>query len=70
MYPAPSARRRRWRGALATKREGTPSDEIWHPEKMKSTEYEETLRALQIELVKAQYWAKNSGNRIVIVFEG
>lgn len=55
---------------MTARHEGTPSDEIWHPEKMKSAEYEETLRALQIELVKAQYWAKSSANRIVIVFEG
>ncbi|MCC7076986.1 MAG: polyphosphate kinase 2 [Acidimicrobiia bacterium] len=37
---------------------------------MKGKVYEETLRALQIELVKAQYWIKKTGQRVVIVFEG
>jgi polyphosphate kinase len=33
-------------------------------------EYEETLELLQIELVKLQAWAKSTGARIAIVFEG
>ena len=32
--------------------------------------YEEALGALQIELVKFQRWVKESGQRIVVVFEG
>ena len=33
-------------------------------------EYEDTLAALQIELVRLQAWVKESGARIAIVFEG
>lgn len=33
-------------------------------------EYEEVLEDLQIELVKMQSWAKESGARIAVVFEG
>ncbi|MEM6634854.1 MAG: polyphosphate kinase 2 [Pseudomonadota bacterium] len=33
-------------------------------------DYEKTLKALQIELVKLQAWVKENGRRIVIVFEG
>lgn len=32
--------------------------------------YEKELARLQLELVKMQYWAKHTGTRIVIVFEG
>ena len=35
----------------------------------KST-YEDTLHALQVELVKLQHWVKDTGARIAIVFEG
>ena len=37
---------------------------------MKRKEYEERLRALQVELCHAQRWVKEKGLRIVIVFEG
>ena len=33
-------------------------------------EYEEILEDLQIELVKMQTWAKETGTRIIVVFEG
>ncbi|NOX39878.1 MAG: polyphosphate kinase 2 [Alphaproteobacteria bacterium] len=33
-------------------------------------EYEKTLSLLQIELVKLQAWAKDSGTRIAVLFEG
>ena len=33
-------------------------------------EYEDALAALQIELVKLQAWARDSGARIAVVFEG
>jgi len=37
---------------------------------MKRHEYEDTITALQIELVKLQAWVKSSGARICILFEG
>src|SRR5882757_10475350 len=41
-----------------------------YPEKMTRDEYEYRKRPLQIELVKLQNWVKDTGERIVIVFEG
>jgi polyphosphate kinase 2 len=41
-----------------------------YPEKMARQEYEYLKRPLQIELVKLQNWVKDTGQRIVIVFEG
>jgi polyphosphate kinase len=38
--------------------------------KLNSKEYEKELARLQVELVKMQYWAKHTGTRIVILFEG
>ncbi len=35
-----------------------------------SQHYRSQLRALQIELLKVQYWAKAQGERIVVLFEG
>ena len=37
---------------------------------MDRDEYEDTIAALQIELVKLQTWVKDSGARVAIVFEG
>jgi polyphosphate kinase 2 len=48
-----------------TWREGYP-----YPERMAREEYEYFKRLLQIELLKLQYWAKDTGERIVILFEG
>ncbi len=48
-----------------TWREGYPYDE-----RMSRREYEYTKRLLQIELLKMQTWVKETGQRIVIVFEG
>ncbi len=48
-----------------TWREGYPYDE-----RMSRDAYDQEKRRLQIELLKLQYWAKETGNRIVIVFEG
>ena len=36
----------------------------------KRGEYEEALAALQIELVRMQSWARDTGQRIAVVFEG
>lgn len=41
-----------------------------HPDKMKRKQYQREIDAVQIELVKMQSWAKASGARIAIVFEG
>lgn len=38
--------------------------------KLKNKEYETELFTLQVELVKLQEWAKETGARIVIIFEG
>ena len=41
-----------------------------HSERLPRKHYQKELEALQIELVKLQAWAKQSGARIAIVFEG
>ena len=41
-----------------------------YPERMKRKLYEAEMQALQIELVKMQAWVKETGQRIVLVFEG
>src|SRR5690349_15767705 len=41
-----------------------------YDEKMKGTEYEELLTPLQIELVKAQRWIKDTKQRVLIILEG
>lgn len=41
-----------------------------HGERLARKPYEKELEALQIELVKMQAWAKESGARIAIAFEG
>jgi polyphosphate kinase 2 len=41
-----------------------------YPEKMARGEYEKLKKELQIELLKVQNWAKETGQKIVLVFEG
>ena len=41
-----------------------------YDKRMNKKQYEKTLLALQVELVKAQRWIKDEGERIVIIFEG
>jgi polyphosphate kinase len=41
-----------------------------YEERMTREEYEELKRGLQIELLKMQSWVKDSGQRIVVLFEG
>lgn len=41
-----------------------------HDKKLKKEDYERDLQLLQIELVKLQFHAGRSGERIVVVFEG
>jgi len=57
----------RWRdGRLVdTWREGYPYDE-----RMERPEYDVLKRHLQIELLKLQNWIKDTGGRLVILFEG
>jgi polyphosphate kinase 2 len=38
--------------------------------KMSNKEYEKELARLQAELVKLQYWVKEKGLRVIVVFEG
>ena len=50
-------------------------DDILNPsypysEELKKKPYEKDLKALQIELVKMQAWARETGARVVCVFEG
>ena len=49
---------------------GTADGPYPYPKKMKTKRYEKTLLKLQIELLKVQAWAKEMGEKIVIVFEG
>lgn len=46
------------------------SDAYPYEKKLDRDEYEDTLETLQIELVKVQSWLKNTGHRIISVFEG
>ena len=46
------------------------SGEYPYPERMKRKSYEKTLESLQLELIKVQSWLQESGERVVIVFEG
>jgi polyphosphate kinase 2 len=57
----------RWKGGgiVDTWREGYP-----YAERLPRPEYEVIKRQLQIELLKLQNWVKDSGLRIVILFEG
>lgn len=41
-----------------------------YPEKLDNDEYEDTLRSLQIEMIKLQRWVKEMGARVLIIFEG
>src|SRR5262245_49246401 len=41
-----------------------------YAERMSRDEYEHIKRFLQIELLKMQSWAKDTGQRVVVLFEG
>ena len=41
-----------------------------YSERMSREEYERTKRSLQIELLKMQSWVKDTGQRVVVLFEG
>ncbi|MDP9861917.1 MULTISPECIES: polyphosphate kinase 2 [Streptosporangium] len=54
--------------------DGTPVD-TWrekypYGERMDRSEYDRLKRLLQIELLKLQYWIKDTGGRLVVLFEG
>ena len=51
--------------AARTWREGYPYDT-----RMSRHEYEEIKRSLQIELLKLQSWVKETGQKVVLIFEG
>ena len=46
------------------------SDEFPYDKKLKLEKYEEELRVLQEELVKAQFWLQENGSRVMAIFEG
>ncbi len=46
------------------------ADSYPYPKRMKGSDYDATYEALQIELVKLQSWMRDSGERMVVVFEG
>ena len=46
------------------------SDDYPYDKKLDNKDYERTLKLLQIELVKVQFWQKKTGKRIMTVFEG
>ena len=47
-----------------------PLGDYAYDERIKKKQYEKRLKKLQIELVKLQNWVRESGERIVMVFEG
>src|SRR5690606_17994115 len=46
------------------------SDGYPYTEKMSGKEYDKTLQALQVELVKLQSWLQKTGERVMVLFEG
>ena len=46
------------------------NDAYPYPKRMKRNAYEAEIAALQVELVRLQAWAREAGERIVVVFEG
>lgn len=47
-----------------------PGSHLHHPPKMDREAYESTLHDLQVELVKMQYWVRDTGERLLLLFEG
>jgi polyphosphate kinase len=45
-------------------------DEPPRPKKIDGDLYKEQLRALQIEMLKVQLWVRESGEKVVVLFEG
>lgn len=61
--PIRDAIRRAEKGEMLS--EGYP-----YSDRMPRKAYDKAMKALQIELVKLQAWAKDSGARVAVVFEG
>jgi len=58
---------------MTSKRGGTKRRNVAASDKrdrLKKKEYEAELRKLQVELVKLQYWIKEKGLRVAVIFEG
>ncbi len=59
------------RAAIENRKKGQILGDAYpYEKKMKTSDYEDEIHRLHIELVKLQTWAKASGARIAIVFEG
>ncbi|MDQ6835787.1 MAG: polyphosphate kinase 2 [Actinomycetota bacterium] len=56
--------------AKAATREPAGADDQHRAPKLKKKEYEARMAELQIELVKMQYWVKQQGLKVVMIFEG
>ena len=54
-----------WVSDAALSSGGYPYDD-----KLDKDEYEDALKALQIELVKVQYWLQATGKRVIALYEG
>ncbi|PTM97578.1 polyphosphate kinase 2 [Mycoplana dimorpha] len=54
-----------WISDAALSSGGYPYDD-----KLDKDEYEDALKALQIELVKVQYWLQATGKRVIALYEG
>ncbi|ASE11039.1 polyphosphate kinase [Kocuria rhizophila] len=57
------------------KKRGAEDSQAWkigypYDEKLSRKDYERTKRALQIELLKLQLWIKETGQKLLIIFEG
>ena len=52
------------------KKKIVPDANYPYEEKLETADYEKLKQKLQIELLKMQSWVKESGQRIVILFEG
>jgi polyphosphate kinase len=47
-----------------------PAKKSATPEKLSTKDYDRELTKLQAELVKLQFWIKETGTRVVVIFEG
>jgi hypothetical protein len=65
--PIPPARLRRDPDAI---RRAFETGEFPYQTRLATKQYEAQMSALQIELLKAQSWVKQAGERIILIFEG
>lgn len=72
--PKPDSKDQKYKSdAVAQQDKSTEADPDIRPEKRKNLStkaYERELEKLQIELVKLQYWVKDKGLKVVVIFEG